>query len=132
MNIGRLGPTAAPVAPAAPQRTFTASSSAVASGTQRAYQALTPSDLDLVEAMAGYRPVEGGPMPIFAFFIAKDRQNGTLPAGTPITSDYLTDLASRLHAPGDSPDSALSSDRLAAGLAFLQLTGGRAHTDLLA
>jgi len=90
--------------------------------------ALTPSDRDFIVATTGMRITDDErPMPVLAFAIASDRQTGVLPAGQPITTDYLTEIVEKYAA--NRGDALVNPDYLETAGRYLATRNGAASVD---
>ena len=102
------------------------------STTRKALSHLSPSDRAFIEATTGEKITDKTrAASLFALSLAHDRMEGRLPAGAPITADYLHDFLqrNRVQSVEGTVSSVLTGDQLRAGLSYLSEYGGRARTD---
>ena len=99
----------------------------LAADLMRVKAALTPSDREFIVATTGLRITDDHlPMPILAFEIASDRQTGVLPAGQPITTQYLHGIVEKYAASGDP---LVNADYVEVATRYLAARGGAAPVD---
>jgi hypothetical protein len=99
--------------------------------------ALTPSDRELIYKITGQK-IEDSPgalvAPGWVLMLAGDRQSGALPAGQPITADYITDMASKWGqiGGGGGVQNGLSDAILQRFADYFAAHGGKARNDFTA